>query len=247
MVAGVCFLLLHHRTRDDYPVVLLANRDEYFDRPFEAPAVRDADLGIVAPLDLRAGGTWLGTNRFGMVAAITNRGNASVGGVRSRGLLVDEVLRCGSAGGAVAWLERHLQATPYAGFNLLVADARHAWVIRHDGGEAPTRPAPEDTVALSPGAHALSNLHDLDEVPVPPLGQPPEREDPIETTLERLARLAQDDTTPLPRDHRILKRDVNRGTVCSALIALPAPDAADSPIFRFADGAPDQAPFLPIG
>ena len=241
----MCFLLLHHRTRDDYPVVLLANRDEYFDRPFEAPAVRDDARGIVAPRDIRAGGTWLGINRFGVIAAITNRGHGVFDGVRSRGLLVSDALQRESAESSVRWLERHLQAEAYAGFNLLVVDARHAWVIRHDGASAPQRPDAADVVRLAPGAHALSNLHDLDEVPVPPLGRVPEEREALDTTLERFTHLAQDDQTPLPGDHRILKRGDGRGTVCSAVLAVPG-EGGGPQIFRFANGVPGETPFLPV-
>lgn len=241
----MCFVLLHHQTREDYPVVLLANRDEAFDRPFEGPAVRDEALGILAPRDLRAGGTWLGINGTGMVAALTNRGHRAFEGVRSRGRLVDDALRCGSADAALGWIETHLGATAYAGFNLLLADGREAWVIRHDGSERPRRPAPADVIRLEPGAHTLSNLHDVDEVPVPPLGLPPASTEPLPATFSRLAALAADETTPLPGDHRILKRGTHRGTVCSALIALP-PRGGGSPVFHFADGMPGERPFRPI-
>lgn len=241
----MCFLLLHHRTRDAHPLVLLANRDEYFDRPFEGPALRDTEHGIVAPRDLRAGGTWLGYNRHGVVAAITNRGGRSPDGVRSRGLLVHDTLRHADAASAVAWARAHLAETAYAGFNLLVADRADAVVIRHDGASAPLAPPDGDVVMLAPGAHALSNLHDLDEVPVPGLGAVGAPDEPLEGVLERLAQLSRDDTTVLPGDHRILKRAENRGTVCSALLAVPA--AVDGPIhMRFAAGSPDTAPFQPI-
>ncbi|MDJ0975328.1 MAG: NRDE family protein [Planctomycetota bacterium] len=241
----MCFVLLHHQTREDYPVVVLANRDEYFDRPFEGPAVRDETLGIVAPRDLRAGGTWLGINGHGMVAALTNRGHRVFSDVRSRGRLVDDVLRSGSADAAIDWIQQHLGATAYAGFNLLLADARQAWVVRHDGSDAPLRPASDDVIALEPGAHTLSNLHDVNEVPVPPLGVPPASHEPLPSTFEKLAALAADETTPLPGDHRILKRGTNRGTVCSALIALP-PEGAGTAVFHFADGVPGERPFRPV-
>ncbi len=242
---GMCFLLLHHRARPGWPLVLLANRDEYFDHPFDGPALRDDEHGIVAPRDLRAGGTWLGMNRHGVVAAITNRGGRSPDGVRSRGQLVQDALRHTRAVEGVAWAREHLAETAYAGFNLLLADRSDAVAIRHAGASEAVRPAESDVATLTPGAHALSNLHDLDEVPVPAAGLVGAPEEAIESVLERLTQLARDDTTELPGGHRILKRAPNRGTVCSALHALPA-SAGEGEIFRFAGGAPDQTAFQPV-
>lgn len=241
----MCFLLLQFQLRADYPVVLMANRDESYSRSFEAPTLRDPVHGIVAPRDLRAGGTWLGQNRHGVVAAITNRGADVALEVRSRGLLVTDALSAGSAHAAVAWLGRHLADNAYAGFNLLLADADGAFVVRHDAAALPRAPAPSDVVALAPGAHALSNLHDLDQVDVPAAGLPGPQGEPIDALLARLAGLAQDDTTRLPGDHRILKRGRGRGTVCSALLAVPS--GSGTPVrFTFAAGVPGQVPFLPV-
>lgn len=240
----MCFLLLHHQTREDFPLVLLANRDEYFDRPFEAPALRDEAAGIVAPRDERAGGTWLGVNRFGLVAAITNRrGPEPAATLPSRGALVMEALRHGGAPAAVDAIQHILADSPYAAFNLLLSDGLDAYVIRHDPTDH-EGPRVGAVIELGPGAHVLTNLHELDELVVPPDGLP-DPEEPIESTLLRLEILARDDRTPLPGDHRILKREVARGTVCSAVLAQAA-DAATPRIFRFADGRPGEAPFEPV-
>jgi hypothetical protein len=241
----VCVLLLHHRTRPDWPVVLLANRDEYFDRPFEPPALRDPLLGLVAPRDLSAGGTWLGLNRHGVVAAITNRpGEDARLGARSRGLLVRDALEEAGARRARDRVAEDLAKTAYAGFHLLVADRMDAFVVRHRGATAPAVPGPGDVIALAPGAHVLTNLHEPDELVVPDEGLPRVGE-AVDETLRRFERLAADDTPRFPRGHRILKREANRGTVCSATIALPSREA-DAPVFRFADGPPDRAPFVPV-
>jgi hypothetical protein len=231
----VCLLLLHHRTRSDAPLVLLANRDEAYARAFDSPRLVDADHGIVAPRDLQAGGTWLGRNARGLVAAITNRrGEDVAAGVRSRGRLVLDALRAVSAPAAVDWLEGHLAAHAYAGFHLLLADGEAAWVVRHRGSDRPSAPGAGDVFPLRPGAHVLTNLHEPDELPVPPGGEVRPGE-ALPETLRRLERLAADEQTVLPGGHRILKRGTERGTVCSALLA-PG-------IFRFAHGVPGDVPF----
>ncbi|MDJ0523106.1 MAG: NRDE family protein [Planctomycetota bacterium] len=240
----MCYLLLHHRVRDDHPLVLLANRDEFFDRPFEGPALRDGELGIVAPRDLRAGGTWLGVNAAGLVAAITNRrGPEPEGDLRSRGLLVSDVLAHGDVKTASVWVQEHLHETPYAAFNLLLADGTDACVVRHDPCEE-GRPRDGVLLPLAPGVHTITNLHELDEVG-PPADGLPVVDEPLAATLMRLEILARDETTVLPGDHRILKRGAERGTVCSALIAQPADDV-QARVFRFADGVPGEVPFVEV-
>ncbi len=240
----MCFLLLHHQTREDRSLVLLANRDEYFDRPFDAPALRDEAAGIVAPRDERAGGTWLGVNHYGVVAAITNRrAPEPTVPVPSRGDLVMDALAHSGAPAAVDAVQHRLAGEAFAGFNLLLADGHDAFVVRHDPsdhGEAKVGAV----IELSPGAHVLTNLHELNEFVVP-LDGLPNPEEPIEATLMRLEILARDDQTPLPGDHRILKREANRGTVCSAVIAQ-SEDPAVPRVFRFANGRPGEAPFEPV-
>lgn len=74
-------------------LLVAANRDEAYERPAAPPA--EIEPGVVAGLDLRAGGTWLGSNRHGLFAAVTNRREpASTPDAFSRGLLLRETLRC---------------------------------------------------------------------------------------------------------------------------------------------------------
>src|SRR5262245_30895767 len=92
----MCTLALYFRCFEAYPLLLAANRDEHFDRPSAAPALWDGEPKIIAGKDLRAGGTWLGVNEFGLLAAMLNR---RIDGTplpptlaRSRGLLCKELL-----------------------------------------------------------------------------------------------------------------------------------------------------------
>ena len=71
------------------PLVVAANRDEDLQRPAESPSLWDNDgVRVLAPLDLKAGGTWLGVNAFGVFAGLTNRAAGSTNpDARSRGKL----------------------------------------------------------------------------------------------------------------------------------------------------------------
>ena len=165
----MCTLIALHRCIVGAPLVIAANRDEFFERPAEGPALRETAGGrIVAPRDVRAGGTWLGVNAHGVVAAVTNRRCPTPDPARrSRGLLVVDALGSASAAEAAETLE-DLPIDAYNPFNLLVADADSAHVLCYDGKA--------ERVDLEPGVHVIGNRHPLE----PPSGK-----------LERVRRAAE--------------------------------------------------------
>ena len=69
----MCTLIVLHRCVAGKPLVVAANRDEFFARPAEGPAIRAARSGrILAPRDLEAGGSWVGLSERGVFAGLTN-------------------------------------------------------------------------------------------------------------------------------------------------------------------------------
>jgi len=107
----------------DYPLVLAANRDEYYDRPTSPLGYWDDTPDILAGRDLKNRGTWLGLTRTGRIAAITNFREQALGNKNapSRGLLVSNF----SVGkeSPKRYLE-HVKTIghKYNGFNLIVGD-----------------------------------------------------------------------------------------------------------------------------
>jgi uncharacterized protein with NRDE domain len=147
----VCTLTFTWQAFEEYPVLVAANRDELFERPSRSPGLIDGERRIVAPTDEEAGGTWIGYNEDGLVAAITNRWiDTDLAGERSRGLLVRDALDQRNAEDACRVVERTLDANEYEGFNLLVADANAAILIEYDGGPA--------IHTLDPGVHVVMNV-----------------------------------------------------------------------------------------
>ena len=90
----MCLILLALDTLPDYPLVVAANRDELYDRPTARAAFWEDAPAVLAGRDLRAGGTWLGMDRSGRLAAVTNfrQGEREPEARRSRGHLVSEFL-----------------------------------------------------------------------------------------------------------------------------------------------------------
>ncbi len=111
---------------DRFPFVLLANRDEAFDRPAAAMAWWPRQAGqprLLAGRDLAAGGTWLGLTEAGRLAWVTNvREPGHMLPVSpSRGALVPMWLRAGAPWAAEDALQA-LAEPARNGFNLLYTD-----------------------------------------------------------------------------------------------------------------------------
>ena len=90
----MCLIVVGWRLREDYPLMLAANRDEFFARPAAPADFWEDHRDILAGRDLLQGGTWLGLTRSGRLAAVTNfrDGRRARAGQRSRGWLVRDYL-----------------------------------------------------------------------------------------------------------------------------------------------------------
>ncbi|MFT7224402.1 MAG: hypothetical protein ACI82Z_001959 [Cellvibrionaceae bacterium] len=120
----MCLILFSFQPSTDRPLVLGANRDEFFDRP-TAPADYWEDTPkVLAGRDLLAGGTWLGITASGRFAAVTNVREPQVVTKKkllSRGDLTRHFLQGDEA--PQAYLKRlSADKDNYAGFNLLLGD-----------------------------------------------------------------------------------------------------------------------------
>ena len=134
----MCLIICAFQYHDDYPVVITANRDEFFSRPtLQARFWLDSDppLAILAGKDLTQGGTWLGVNPNGRFAAVTNiRSHQSNGsGDKSRGFLVRDFLSTSiSAEEYAQTLVPDLDR--FAGFNLLIGDSQSLCYLNNKDG-----------------------------------------------------------------------------------------------------------------
>ena len=152
----MCTLIVVRNGYPSHPLVVAANRDELLDRPSAAPRVWEDDPGLLAPMDLQRGGTWIGVNARGVFAAVTNRHDVvSMRGKDSRGELALIALDSGSASEALERILR-LDMHRYNGFHLVIADRREAFLAYGDGERAGRERA--RVAELSDGLHVISNL-----------------------------------------------------------------------------------------
>ncbi|MFT5221546.1 MAG: hypothetical protein ACI9LO_001179 [Planctomycetota bacterium] len=124
----MCLILFAFQQHPDYPLVVIANRDEYYARPTESAGWWLAPSNIHAGRDLQAGGTWLGVNRAGRFAAVTNVREAGgmTPGAFSRGELPPGFLSSDiEAENYIEQLEEN--GAQYAGYNLLFGDQNSLW------------------------------------------------------------------------------------------------------------------------
>ena len=145
----MCLIVLAWQVHPDYPLVVAANRDEFFARPAAPASFWTDQPDVLAGRDLDAGGSWLGVTRRGRFAALTNyrEGSQPRPEAPSRGALVADFL-CGKddpQGYLEALAERGGQ---YNGFNLFVGDGQHLGYYSNRGA---------GWRALEPGIYGLSN------------------------------------------------------------------------------------------
>ena len=153
----MCLILLAHEAHPRVPLVIAANRDEFYARPTAPADWWDDAPGVLAGRDLRGGGSWLGVTRTGRWAAVTNyrESSAERPAAPSRGTLVGDFLR-GREPPAEYLRRLSSRANAYNGFNLLVGEPGSIYWLSNRASPDGTSP-----VSVEPGLHGLSN-HLLD-------------------------------------------------------------------------------------
>ena len=154
----MCTVVVLVRPGYSWPLMLAANRDEQLARAWDPPSEYWPDYpGVVAGRDRSGGGTWMGMNRHGVVAAVLNR-QGSLGpapGKLSRGELPLRALARPSAIAAAEALSA-LDAALWRSFNLVLADRTGAIFLRGLGA------GQMEWQHLAPGCHMVT-AHDVDD------------------------------------------------------------------------------------
>ncbi len=233
----MCLLAIQYRLVPESPILVAANREEFYDRLSQPPSIQSGKPRVLCGTDRQAGGTWLGVNQHGLFVAACNRQKLLPPiAPRSRGLLCKDLLRAGSARRAVDVAMEELTANKYDGVNFVIADAESGWVV-HGSDDV-------EVVELEEGLSIVAN-QDVNDP----------RDERV-TMARRLLTLQMLDSpvkflavaskvfarSPSPPGRpSMVVRGKTYGTVSSTLIAL-GKKPRDA-IFQYADGPPDEHKF----
>jgi len=237
----MCTVVILFRPGHSTPVLLAANRDELLARAWDPPAAYWPEQpDVVAGRDRSGGGTWMGINRAGVIAAVLNR-RGSLGpapGKRSRGELPLLGL-CHASACAAAQAITRLDAGLWRSFNMVLADRGGAIFVRGLGhGHVVAE-------ALSAGLHMVTSR------------DPNDHHSPrVQRHLPRLRAAAAPDTdgwaawraiiadrTGVAGEQMNVVPRSGFGTVCSSLVELREDGGAS---WLFAAGPPHVVAFEPV-
>jgi uncharacterized protein with NRDE domain len=231
----MCLVAIFFRVVEDAPLVVGANREEFYARGGEPPQILAGVCRALAGRDPVAGGTWFGVNERGVLIAVLNRPKTDPPpSPRSRGLLARELLECPSASAAVDRAAQALSNNHYAGCNIVCADTERAVVV-HAADWLRVRPLPL-------GVHVLT-ASDVNDGSDRRLGHAHWwlLQRPYQTGADCVAALKELCAQRGNGDPAICLRGADRGTVSSSIVAL-RPELRDS-AYLHAQGPPDRTPY----
>ncbi len=144
----MCLITFAYHIHPKYKFILAANRDEFYARPTSPAGWWEDHPNILGGRDLEAMGTWMGMNRNGRFAAVTNfRDIKNINPkAKTRGNLPTDFL-LGSSSPENYVREIHQEGKQYNGFNLIVMDDEIAYVSNYN----------DETYDLNFGLYGLSN------------------------------------------------------------------------------------------
>jgi hypothetical protein len=254
----MCTLVILRRPNHAWPVLVAANRDEQVARPWLTPARHWPDRAdVIAGIDELAGGTWLGLNDHGVMAAVLN-GRGTLGprsGFRSRGELPLEALEHADAIEAIEAIGA-INPDAYRACHIVIADNRDAAIISVLETEAGHRVArtpvpPGLSLLTSRGLNDMSHPRAKMYLPQFRAAKEPEPANNESggdwTAWRHLLASRLHDPAEGPDGAMTILTDRGYGTVSSSLVALPAPNMTGAkPIFLFAAGRPGEADYVSL-
>ena len=145
----MCLILFAYKIHPEYKLILAANRDEFYQRPTREAHWWSGNSTFLAGKDLKGKGSWMGINKLGKWAALTNYREVGqeLENAPTRGTLVTDYRRQTIEGASYIRQVKNA-GSRYNGFNLLVGDEDQIW---HYSNRA-KRPQ-----RLTPGIYGLSN------------------------------------------------------------------------------------------
>ena len=145
----MCLIFLSYNQNKEYPLVILANRDEFYNRPTQSANYWNENPRILGGKDLEGGGTWMGITKNGYMAMLTNyRDIANIkNNAPTRGKLVSDYLT-GEFKTKEYLLALSQTASQFNGYNLIAGTFDDPWYYSN---------YQQKIVRLGTGLYGLSN------------------------------------------------------------------------------------------
>ena len=147
----MCLINLHLQEHPNYKLIVIANRDEFYERPTAPANFWEDKPEILAGRDLLELGTWIGVTEQGRFAAVTNfhdqTQKPSINDKISRGKIVTSYLKDDIS--PQSYLETlHKNKDMYEGFNVILGNEEELFYYNNIEMEI---------TKISAGTHGVSN------------------------------------------------------------------------------------------
>lgn len=149
----MCIVNFHFQNHSKYKLIVVANRDEFYERPTEPAHYWEDEPNILAGRDLDQMGTWLGISKEGKFAAITNYRDPRLPetGRYSRGEIIRNFLTNNIEPDSFV-KELKKDRENYGGYNVILGDPSALYHYNN---------VLDESKDINAGTHSLSN-HSLD-------------------------------------------------------------------------------------
>jgi len=145
----MCIAWIAYHSHPEYPILLAANRDEFFSRPTAAASYWTDQNSIAGGRDLKDQGTWFASDQDGRFGLLTNHRDFSLhkAALESRGVLIPCYLS--RPDNAPQFLDKILtDASDFNPFNLILFDGNSLYHFDN---------IHKQITELPPGVYGLSN------------------------------------------------------------------------------------------
>lgn len=145
----MCIITIAYKVNAEQPLLVVANRDEFYDRPAAQASYWQENQDVFGGRDLEKMGSWLAIHKNGRFAAVTNYRDFTMrlDGDKSRGFIVNDFL-LGDAESEAFLNDIKKEGSLYGPMNVIVYDGEK--MLHYNN-------VTNIIQEMAPGIHAVSN------------------------------------------------------------------------------------------
>lgn len=226
----MCTVIVAFKHFSRSPLIIAANRDEFFFRETDPPSIINQSPKILAPRDRLKSGTFIGINQWGLVAAITNLSGLTSKDInkKSRGYIVLRALGSPDIERLLMDL-KYIDFSDYNLFQLFVADRERAILLKYTG-KVTIEECPQGVITIS-NWDAIEDVSDYKRSLIMSHIDRLSKDAEIKTIINGLSEILKLHSGKDMR-YQICVHTENYGTVSSSIIA----PFQEEPIFYYSIG-----------